>query len=171
MRGYTPDPAARLTIQQNFRERHAERLRVEYREKYYDREKERLRKAARRQTNVKFRIDESMAAQLGSVLRGRKAGRSWQVLVGYTVRELMAHLESHFQPGMNWDNYGRTPVSWSIDHVVPKSFFTYDSTDSPEFRECWALENLRPMWWPENLAKGNRVARPDWKPPEEPSGD
>lgn len=161
MRAYTPDPVARLKTQKAYRERHAERLRAEYREKYYDRDKERQRKAARRKSNVKFRIDESMAAQVGSVLRGQKAGRGWQALVGYTVQELMVHLEAHFEPGMNWDNYGRTPTSWSIDHVTPKSFFEYDSTDSEAFRACWALENLRPMWWPENHAKGNRVPRPD----------
>lgn len=98
-----------------------------------------------------------MAAQIGTVLRGKKAGRSWKVLVGYTVDELMAHLESRFEPGMTWDNYGRTPDSWSIDHVKPKSRFRYDSTDSEDFRRCWSLENLQPMWWPDNHAKGNRL--------------
>jgi hypothetical protein len=46
-----------------------------------------------------------------------KKGRKWEHLVGYTVEDLMAHLESLFVGGMNWENMG----DWHIDHKVPKS--------------------------------------------------
>jgi len=154
---YAVDPDKAKANHASYRERHRERLRTEYRDRYYDKEKERKRKLVARRASVKLRIDESMAAQIWSVLRGKKAGRSWPVLVGYTVEELLEHLESHFGPGMTWDNFGRSETSWSIDHVIPKSRFRYDSADSEGFRECWALSNLRPMWWPDNHAKGNRM--------------
>ena len=32
--------------------------------------------------------------------------------------ELRAHLESKWQPGMSWDNYGKQ-TGWVIDHIVP----------------------------------------------------
>src|SRR3546814_3330220 len=44
-----------------------------------------------------------------------KNGRSWEILVGYTVADLMAHLERQFLPGMSWDNRGE----WHIDHIRP----------------------------------------------------
>lgn len=157
VRQHPVSPEARRVHQSAYRERHAERLRLEYREKYYDPAKERARKAKRRRGSVKVRIDESMAAQINAALHGKKAGRSWPALVGYSVDELMAHLAEHLEVGMTWENFGRTPTSWSIHHVIPKSRFDHDSTDSQSFRDCWALENLRPMWWPENHAKGNRV--------------
>jgi hypothetical protein len=50
---------------------------------------------------------------------------------------------------MTWDNM----KEWHLDHIVPKSAFTYASPDDPEFRACWALANLRPLWKKANLKK------------------
>ena len=70
-----------------------------------------------------------------------------QEYVGYGPEELIAHLEKLFKPGMSWDNYGE----WHIDHVKPKSWFKAE-----EIKECFALENLQPMWRLENISKNNR---------------
>lgn len=73
-------------------------------------------------------------------------------ILGYTVEDLRIHLESHFQPGMSWDNYGNKRDSWSIDHTRPIS--TFPATATPA--EINALSNLRPMWHPENCSKKNK---------------
>lgn len=73
-------------------------------------------------------------------------------LLGYTVKELCDHLESHFQDGMSWDNYGKGRHQWSIDHSRPISSFPETAT----LAEINALENLRPMWHIENCAKKNK---------------
>ncbi|OAM77705.1 hypothetical protein A3840_08725 [Devosia elaeis] len=80
---------------------------------------------------------------------GGKGGKSWTELVGYGVSELRAHLERQFLPGMTWDNKSE----WHIDHIVPQSSFNYTSTDDPDFRACWALTNLRPLWARDNVRK------------------
>jgi 5-methylcytosine-specific restriction endonuclease McrA len=85
-------------------------------------------------------------------LRGSKAGRHWETLVGYTFLALMCHLESLFQPGMTWENYGE----WQVDHIRPIASFTFTSADDPEFRQCWALSNLQPLWATDNHHKGAR---------------
>ena len=54
---------------------------------------------------------------------------------------------------MTWDNHGE----WHIDHIVPISFFEYDSTDDVEFKYCWSLYNLQPLWSGENLRKYNNL--------------
>ena len=82
-------------------------------------------------------------------LQGGKRGRSWENLVGYTVDDLRAHLERQFTKGMTWDNMGE----WHVDHILPKVSFTYSSAEDPEFRACWALTNLRPLWGAENISK------------------
>ena len=77
-------------------------------------------------------------------------------ILGYTVEELRQHLESLFQPGMSWENYG---TEWHIDHITPKSWFNVegpDGVDEYELRLCWAIENLQPMWGDENLEKNNK---------------
>jgi hypothetical protein len=89
-------------------------------------------------------------------LHNNKGGHTWEDIVGYTLTDLQQHLESLFQPGMSWDNYGE----WHVDHIHPKSSFTFTSRDDPEFRKCWALDNLQPLWAADNLAKGA-------KPPNE----
>jgi len=72
--------------------------------------------------------------------------------LGYSVDELIKHLESNFKPGMTWANYGE----WQIDHVKPESWFDYQSTDDDDFKKCWSLENLQPMWAWQNLDKSNK---------------
>lgn len=67
----------------------------------------------------------------------------------YTMDELAAHLESHFKAGMGWHNLGH----WHIDHVRPKSKFKFKSFKDQSFAECWALDNLRPIWAHENMTK------------------
>lgn len=73
-------------------------------------------------------------------------------LLGYTIDELMKHLESLFTDGMNWDNYGE----WHVDHKRPISSFNFTSIEDEEFKECWRLNNLQPLWGPDNLSKGTR---------------
>jgi len=89
---------------------------------------------------------------------GKKSAKrgSWYTLVGYTAEELRDHLERQFLPGMTWDNRGIGEGKWHIDHIVPVSAFNYDSPDHPDFKACWALTNLRPMWGSDNIRKSAR---------------
>lgn len=97
----------------------------------------------------RFAVHARMASAVHQALRERKAGRKWETLVGYTVDDLVTHLERQFLPGMSWDNMG----DWHIDHILAKSSFAYENDDDPEFRACWALSNLRPLWSGENQKK------------------
>ena len=54
---------------------------------------------------------------------------------------------------MNWENYGSY---WHIDHIKPKSLFIFESLEDEEFKQCWSLNNLRPLEAKENIRKGNR---------------
>lgn len=75
--------------------------------------------------------------------------------LGYTVHELKSHLESKFERGMSWENYGNKKGQWEIDHIKPESWFFYESTDDPEFKKCHALDNLQPMWGHLNRKKNS----------------
>jgi hypothetical protein len=70
----------------------------------------------------------------------------------YTGEELYNHLESQFTDGMSWDNMNE----WHIDHIRPVASFNFDSTDHPDFKKCWALDNLQPLWAKDNLNKGDK---------------
>lgn len=108
------------------------------------------RERGRRVTNPKHAMHSRMSGAVrGSMVSG-KNGRSWEAIVGYSCSDLMRHLERQFTKHMSWGNMG----SWHVDHVIPKSSFEFDSPDHPEFKACWALNNLRPMWAKENISKG-----------------
>ncbi len=84
--------------------------------------------------------------------RGMTKNKKTFDAMGYSVTELMKHLEQQFTDGMSWDNYGE----WHIDHIRPVSWFKFKSTDDKEFKDCWSLTNLQPLWARDNLSKCNR---------------
>lgn len=49
-----------------------------------------------------------------------------------------------FTKGMTWENHGHN--GWHIDHIIPCSFFKYESFEDISFQYCWSLENLQPLW-------------------------
>ncbi len=102
-----------------------------------------------RMKNPRYALYHRMSRQLWQHLKENKARRSWVDLLPYTVDDLKAHLESQFVDGMSWENAGE----WHIDHIRPVSSFNYDSPDHPEFLQCWALDNLQPLWATDNCSK------------------
>jgi len=145
--------------QKEYRKTHKEDSREYYKEytktdKQKKKRNKRLKK--KRDTDPKFRLDGIMATTISTALNGKKAGIRWEKLVGYTIEDLMQHLESLFEPWMNWDNWGRGKSKWNIDHIKPKSLFNYTYPEDKEFKECWALKNLQPLEAIENIKKGNK---------------
>jgi hypothetical protein len=102
----------------------------------------------------KVKVHINISSQIRQSLKSGKKGQSWELIVGYSVEELMIHLESLFEEGMTWENYGK----WHIDHRIPKSWFNFETINDPEFIKCWDLKNLKPMWGNENIAKGNKFS-------------
>lgn len=83
-----------------------------------------------------------------------KESRTFEEL-GYTPDELQAHLEQLFQPGMTWENHGKGPGKWHVDHIRP--IVSFPAGTLPAIIN--ALSNLRPLWASENLSKGSK-----WQP-------
>lgn len=110
------------------------------------------RNKRRRKEDPRFAISCRVSAGINASLKGGKAGRKWESLVDYTLADLMAHLERQFLPGMSWENRGE----WHIDHRRPLCSFQFETPEDPQFREAWALTNLRPLWAADNLRKGGR---------------
>lgn len=49
---------------------------------------------------------------------------------------------------------------WHIDHKIPKSAFNFETPEDIDFKRCWALKNLQPLWAAENIKKHDRVDKP-----------
>lgn len=105
-------------------------------------------------TDVKYKLNVVLSLGIRRSLNGNKGGRHWESLVGYTLEQLKDHLESLFQSGMSWDNYGF--YGWHIDHKRPISSFSFTEPEDEEFKQCWALENLQPLWAEDNIKKSDK---------------
>lgn len=116
----------------------------------YKRDYERTRRA----NDPKYRLAARTRTAVYTCLKEANVSkyRSTFDLLGYSLEELMSHLEKQFTEGMTWDNYGE----WHVDHKIPMARFNFTSVDDHEFKLCWCLENLQPLWEVDNLSKGSR---------------
>lgn len=113
------------------------------------RKKKRSINRAKYMENPNNRIVNSIRARMWASIKGKSGGKLFSRL-GYSKQELCKHLEKLFQKGMNWSNYGE----WHIDHRKPCSLF--NQADDEQFRLCWSLSNLQPLWKEDNIRKNNK---------------
>ena len=125
---------------------------------YWIRNKEKLlqmqsvRNKRKRVSDTQYRLSCVLRERLNKVLRGKQKLGSAVNDLGCTVEYLVQHIESQFQPGMSWSNWGKH--GWHIDHIRPLSSFNLENKE--EFLAACSYKNLQPMWAEENLKKGDR---------------
>lgn len=153
-RRYWGDPKNARARVSRYAAENAELLRARRKLKHQDPDFKRKNRERVRQyrSTAKGRLNHRMSERIAKGLCGRRLGKNWQSLLGYTVEELRSHLERQFTKGMSWSNIGR----WHIDHILPLALFSYTTADDPEFRAAWAITNLRPLWAPRNMQKHAR---------------
>jgi hypothetical protein len=111
-----------------------------------------LQVITRTQKNINLRLIGSMRSRINILLRGKdRSKRSLQIL-GCSVIEWKAHLESKFKPGMTWENYGSV---WEIDHIKPLS----KALEQGEkfLYKAFHYTNTEPLFKSENRKKSNKV--------------
>ena len=122
----------------------------EYFKKYY-REYEKNKRI----TNPIYKLVKSLRGRVRMALKyqGTKKSTKTLELLGASKEIVRNHLESLFVGGMTWENHG--PKGWHIDHIKPCSSF--DLTDLEQQKICFHYTNLQPLWWFENLSKGDNL--------------
>jgi hypothetical protein len=104
------------------------------------------------QGNLYFKILGSIGRK---IKRDKNPKSKWEGALGYNLEKLKEHLESRFTEGMSWEKIISGEIH--IDHIIPSSFFYYESTEDSDFKQCWALENLRPAWAADNQSKNDKM--------------
>ncbi len=115
-------------------------------------------RAKKRRQNPIHKLHGNISSSMRQFLKSKnlsKNGRKTETLIINTFQEIKKHLEKNFLPGMSWKNMGRN--GWHIDHIISVKFFKFTSTDDVEFKYCWSIENLQPLWEKDNIRKGDKV--------------
>jgi len=97
---------------------------------------ERNRKAReRRRTDPSFGFMLSVNNSVRRALKhaGKRCGGKNLNSMPFTIEELIEHASK-------W------PSGWRLGHIIPQHELKFDSFDHPNFLECWALDNLCPVY-------------------------
>ena len=131
----------------------------EYRKQYIAENKDWWRKyereyrSSRKQEDMFFKIKSNLSSRLSDLIKNRIIGQRTVELLGCDKDTFLQHLESQFTGGMTWGNYGLK--GWHVDHIMPIS--SYDLTHEDEVKKACHYTNLQPLWWQDNLEKGDKI--------------
>src|ERR1035437_1582369 len=108
-----------------------------------------------RNNNPSFKLLTNVRRRISLALFNHKKSTATLKLCGCSADFLKSHIESQFNAGMSWDNYGIR--GWHIDHKIPVSFFDLSNTEDQ--KKCFHYTNMQPLWGVENIRKGgiNRI--------------
>ena len=113
----------------------------------------------RRKIDINFKISMNLRNYIHSAIKRIFKSKHTLELLGCSIEQLKKHLESQFQSGMTWSNWGtgfngKGMKEWHIDHIKP--CISFDLCKTKEQLKCFHYTNLQPLWAKENLSKGNK---------------
>ena len=112
----------------------------------------------RYKTDLKYNLSRKMSRTIRLSLKGKKSGRHWEDLVGYTCNDLIKRLKKTIPEGYNWNDYIKGVLE--VDHKIPISVFNYTKPEHPDFKCCWALSNLQLLLKEKNRTKRAKIYKP-----------
>jgi hypothetical protein len=80
----------------------------------------------------------------------RKNENHYNSSLDCTTKTFRVHIESKFQEGMSWSNYGGNH-GWVLDHVKPLCRFDFSKEE--EIKKGSHYTNVQPLWNHQNNAK------------------
>lgn len=156
----------------DYRETHSEEKKIidrEYKSKPENKKKRNDNQRKNRKENLSERLRHNISNQINKSLKNKfssKRGQSIKKFLGEDYFDkLKLHLEKQFIGENSWmslENYGaynKDNKTWQLDHIKPHSDFNYETIDSQEFRDCWVLDNLRPLESIKNMSDGGSRIR------------
>lgn len=101
-----------------------------------------------------YKIKKNLRRRLLSALKASnwRKGTHFADYIGCDEKTLRDHLEKQFIINMSWSNYGFGKDKWTVDHIIPLSSA---KTEEEMYKLCH-YTNLQPMWYIDNIKKGNK---------------
>jgi hypothetical protein len=106
---------------------HKDKRRVYYIQKY--------------QEDIQYKLKKLLEAQLRTLFEMDDITIKSKDLIGCTIPEFKAYLQSIWLPTMSWNNYA---TEWQIDRIKP--YCEFDLTDPRQKQECMCFQNTQPLF-------------------------
>lgn len=99
-----------------------------------------------------YQLVSKLRKRLCQAIRQGTKGGSAVIDLGCSIETFRSYIEALFLAGMTWENWGRGPDKWHLDHIKPLSAF--DLTARHQFLEACHFSNYQPLWQGDNVRKG-----------------
>jgi hypothetical protein len=107
----------------------------------------------RYKTDFDYRIKMQLRGRLNAAIKKNVKTGSAVTLLGCTIQVFKEYIESKFEKGMSWENWGHD--TWNIDHVRPLASF--DLADKNQLAIACHYTNMQPLWSFDNYSKGAKI--------------
>ena len=87
---------------------------------------------------IRFREKRKWQIALRRYVVERNPSAFYAPYFGLDIQNLRNWFELQFEPGINWDNFGK---KWQLDHIIPVNCFNF--LIESDLRLCWNFTNLR----------------------------
>lgn len=101
---------------------------------------------SRRKNDPIFKLSRDIRTSINQRLKGKyKKSKKTEEILGCTFEEFKQHIESLWEPWMNWNNHGlyngELNYGWDIDHIIPAS----SAQSEDEIYKLNHYKNLQPL--------------------------
>jgi hypothetical protein len=109
----------------------------------------------KRNNEPSFKIADNCRRAINIYMKKSHKINPYNKLLGCDYITLTQYIESKFQEGMTWENYGRGADHWTFDHYIPCSYF--DLTIEENKLICFNYLNVQPLLESHNCSKNKSI--------------
>ena len=109
----------------------------------------------KRKCDIQVKLRRTLRSRIYQATKKCKKSGSSVKDLGCSIDFFKQYIERLFLPNMSWDNHGNGIGRWNIDHIIPLS--SVDLSEREQFLKVCHYTNLQPLWYMDNLRKGDGV--------------
>lgn len=115
--------------------------------------KEYQRRKERYKTDIQFKLTLNLRRRMHKLIKRQERNGSAVKDLGCSFDFFITYIQSKFQSGMTWENYGK----WHLDHIYPLS--KVDLTNREQFIKVAHYTNYQPLWAKDNISKSDKIIK------------
>lgn len=128
-------------------------------DKEYQKKRKNSYRNKRKKDDPLYKMIHTLRARIACFFKRGKLGKTGKIrknkktieMLGANFDIVFKHIESQFQEGMTWENYGQK--GWHVDHKIPLC----SAKNESDLVTLMHWSNLQPLWAYDNHKKGGKI--------------